>query len=143
MRWLLDHVPEVAHSASQEGCCVLGTVESWLVYKLTGGARGGVCISDVSNASRTCLMDLSSGQWHAPTCQALGVDPKLLPRIVSNSEVYGCVGVDCPLPATAPFASSRMGSGLDCEACLLGKLVEPHCPAVAQVGSQFRVKVKT
>jgi glycerol kinase len=87
LRWLLDHVPAVA-TAAAEGRALFGTVESWLIWNLSGGTAGGVHITDVSNASRTMLMELSSCSWHAPTCAAFRVPEAMLPRIVSNSQVY-------------------------------------------------------
>lgn len=90
MRWLLDNVPEVK-KAAEEDRCAFGTVESWLIYKLTGGQDGGVHITDVSNASRCMLMDLHTLAWDEDICRTLGVNPKMLPEIRSNAEVYGRV----------------------------------------------------
>eukprot|EP00241_Pyramimonas_parkeae_P002496 CAMPEP_0114234302 /NCGR_PEP_ID=MMETSP0058-20121206/5639_1 /TAXON_ID=36894 /ORGANISM="Pyramimonas parkeae, CCMP726" /LENGTH=524 /DNA_ID=CAMNT_0001345977 /DNA_START=65 /DNA_END=1639 /DNA_ORIENTATION=+ len=90
LRWLLKNVPEVK-SAADAGRAMFGTVDSWLIYNLTGGVKGGVHVTDVTNASRTMLMDLSSTAWHAPTVKALGVPMAMLPKIVSNAEVYGTV----------------------------------------------------
>ena len=87
LRWLLDNVPAVSEGAAA-GTALFGTIESWLIWNLSGGVEGGVHVSDVSNASRTMLMDLASCSWHAETCEALGIPLAMLPRIVSNSEVY-------------------------------------------------------
>ena len=87
LRWLLDNVPAVAEGAAA-GTALFGTVETWLIWNLSGGVEGGVHVSDVSNASRTMLMELASCSWHAPTCEALGIPLSMLPRIVSNAEVY-------------------------------------------------------
>lgn len=87
--WLKRHVPEVA-AAMADGSAMVGTIDSWLLYNLTGGAKaGGVHVTDVSNASRTMLMELKSGSWHAPTCEAFGIPLGCLPAIRSNAEVYG------------------------------------------------------
>lgn len=68
-----------------------GTIDSWLLYNLTGGVNGGVHVTDVSNASRTMLMDIKTRQWSDKSCQLLGVDQSVLPQIKSNAEVYGHV----------------------------------------------------
>jgi len=70
---------------------MFGTVESWLIYKLTGGADGGVHVTDVSNASRYMLMDLHKQAWDDETCATMGIPMDALPKIVSNSEEYGKV----------------------------------------------------
>jgi len=90
LRWLLDNVPQVK-SAADEGRALFGTVDTWLIYMLTGGAQGGAHVIDVTNASRTLLMDLKTRAWHEPTVQSLRIPPSLLPRIVSSAEVYGTV----------------------------------------------------
>ncbi len=81
MRWMLDHDGEVADAAGR-GALAFGTVESWLVWKLTGG---GAHISDASNASRTLLMALDGAEWDANLCALLGVPQDALPRIVDNA----------------------------------------------------------
>jgi glycerol kinase len=85
--WMLEHVPAVAEAVA-DGRAAFGTIDSWLIYNLTGG---GVHVTDVTNASRTGLMDLSTCTWHAPTAAALGVPLHVLPTIKSNAEVYGHV----------------------------------------------------
>jgi glycerol kinase len=93
MRWLIDNVPEVATAVS-DGRCVFGTIESWLIYNLTGGKEGGVLVTDVCNASRYMLMNINTQQWDEATCEAVGIPQTCLPTIVSNSEEYGkCVSV--------------------------------------------------
>lgn len=83
--WLLQHAPAVA-SAVAEGRACFGTVDSWLIYSLTGG---GAHVTDVTNASRTGLMNLRARAWDAAVCAALGVPLHVLPTIASNAEVYG------------------------------------------------------
>jgi glycerol kinase len=90
MAWMLDKVPEVK-AAADEGRCMFGTIECWLIYKLTGGADGGEHITDISNASRYMLMNLEKQAWDEETCKTLGIPMDTLPKIVSNSEVYGKV----------------------------------------------------
>src|SRR6187455_2922382 len=84
VRWLLDHVPGARQRAERGELC-FGTMDSWLVYKLTGGARH---IIDPSNASRTMLYNLR-GHWDDELLAILGVPRELLPEVRSSSEVYG------------------------------------------------------
>mmetsp|Transcript_99096 Transcript_99096/g.191437 ORF Transcript_99096/g.191437 Transcript_99096/m.191437 type:complete len:536 (+) Transcript_99096:35-1642(+) len=90
MAWMLANVPKVK-AAVEAGACVFGTIESWIIYNLTGGKDGGVCVTDVSNASRYMLMDIRKQAWDEATCKAVGVPISSLPKIVSNSEVHGQV----------------------------------------------------
>ncbi|MEX1280111.1 MAG: glycerol kinase GlpK [Acidimicrobiia bacterium] len=88
VRWLLDHDEVVARKAAA-GTLAVGTIDSWLVWNLTGGPDGGVHITDVTNASRTMLMDIRSHAWSPDLCEAIGVPIEALPEIRSSSEVYG------------------------------------------------------
>ncbi|MDO9396832.1 MAG: glycerol kinase GlpK, partial [Herbiconiux sp.] len=90
LRWLLDHVPDLQRRA-QAGEVAFGTVESWLIWNLTGGPRGGVHVTDVTNASRTLFMDLETLEWRDDILEAFGVPKSMLPEIKSSSEVYGTV----------------------------------------------------
>ncbi|MCI4591399.1 glycerol kinase [Sphingobium sp. BYY-5] len=82
MRWLIDHVPEVTAAGD---ALALGTIESWLVWKLTGGLH----ITDASNASRTQLMTLDEKGWDADLCALFGVPRATLPEIVDNAGDFG------------------------------------------------------
>jgi len=84
LRWLLDNVPHARERARRGELC-FGTVDSWLVWHLTGGLH----VTDVTNASRTQLMNLASLQWDEQMLQAFDIPPEVLPRIVSSSEIYG------------------------------------------------------
>lgn len=64
-------------------------MDTWLIYMLTGGSDGGAYVTDVSNASRTNLMDIRSRQWHPDTCAQFGLDVDMLPEIHSNAEIFG------------------------------------------------------
>mmetsp|Transcript_92703 Transcript_92703/g.202920 ORF Transcript_92703/g.202920 Transcript_92703/m.202920 type:complete len:522 (+) Transcript_92703:126-1691(+) len=90
MKWLVDNVPEVREAVEKKNC-MFGTVESWLIYNLTGGKDGGIHITDISNASRYMLLNLKTGKWDEEICQELGLHIDCLPSIRSNSEVYGKV----------------------------------------------------
>jgi glycerol kinase len=86
--WLLDHVAG-ARERAEGGELAVGTMDSWLLWKLTGGPDGGVHATDATNASRTLLMDLHTLAWHEPSLQLMGIPRALLPAIRSSSEVYG------------------------------------------------------
>ena len=81
MRWLLDNQPAVAEAAAS-GRLALGTVESWLVFRLTGGAH----VTDPSNASRTLLFPLEGKEWSADLCEMMGVPRAALPELVENAQ---------------------------------------------------------
>lgn len=85
LRWLLDHV-EGARERAQRGELAFGTVDSWLLWNLTGGA---LHMTDPSNASRTMLYNIHSGTWDDELLTALRVPRQILPEVRSSSEVYG------------------------------------------------------
>jgi glycerol kinase len=89
VRWILDHV-EGARQRAEAGELLCGTIDSWLLWNLTGGADdGGVHVTDVTNASRTLLMDLRTLAWDEQIAAEMGVPLAMLPEIRSSSEVYG------------------------------------------------------
>ena len=88
LRWLLDATPGLRERA-ERGEVLFGTIESWLVWKLTGGPDGGVHVTDVTNASRTMLMDLRTLDWDPVMLAAMDVPAAVLPEIRSSAEVYG------------------------------------------------------
>ncbi len=85
LKWLLDHIPE-ARARAARGELAFGTIDTWLVWKLTGGRCH---ITDVSNASRTLLYNLRTGRWDEELLRLLDVPRELLPEVRSSSEVYG------------------------------------------------------
>lgn len=90
LRWLKDHVPEVAQ-AIQNGSCMFGTIDSWLIYNLTGGVSGGLHMTDVTNASRTMLMNIQNCSWDDELLDFFGLPVSILPEIKSSSEVYAYI----------------------------------------------------
>ncbi len=86
--WILENVPG-ARERAEGGELAFGTVDSWLLWNLTGGAHGGVHATDVTNASRTMLMDLQTLDWHEPSLALMGIPRSMLPAIRSSSELYG------------------------------------------------------
>jgi glycerol kinase len=87
IRWLLDHVKGVRELA-EAGGVLFGNIDTFLLWHLTGGSDGGVHITDVTNASRTQLMNLETLAWDRGMLDAFGVPQAILPRICSSSEVY-------------------------------------------------------
>lgn len=85
--WILDHV-DGARAAADAGKLACGTVDSWLIYRLTGG---NVHVTDASNASRTLLMNIHTGDWDDELLAALNVPRTILPEVRSSSEMYGDV----------------------------------------------------
>ena len=86
--WMLDNV-EGLREAAEMGEALFGTVDSWIMWNLTGGVDGGLHITDVTNASRTMLMDLSTLDWDGELLNAMRIPRALLPEIRPSSEVYG------------------------------------------------------
>ncbi|MEA2442917.1 MAG: glycerol kinase [Thermoleophilales bacterium] len=86
--WLLDNV-EGARKRAENGELAFGTMDSWVLWNLTGGKSGGVHVTDVTNASRTLLMDLETLDWHDPALDLMGIPRSMLPEIRSSSETYG------------------------------------------------------
>jgi len=88
VRWILDNVPG-AREAAERGDAVFGNVDTFLVWHLTGGTNGGVHVTDVTNASRTMLMNLETLDWDDEIVEIMGIPRSMLPQIRSCSEVYG------------------------------------------------------
>ncbi len=90
IRWLLDHVPGIREQADA-GDVIFGNIDTFLTWHLTGGLDGGLHITDVTNASRTQLMDLDTLRWDRELLDVFRIPAAILPRICSSSEVYGTV----------------------------------------------------
>ncbi|KAG1141153.1 hypothetical protein G6F38_008620 [Rhizopus arrhizus] len=89
LRWLLDNIPIVSQAQQQNRLCV-GTVDAWLIYNLTGGIENnGAFVTDVTNASRTMLMNIKTLEWSQEAIKFFGFEKVYLPRLVSSSEIYG------------------------------------------------------
>jgi glycerol kinase len=88
IRWLLENVPG-ARQQAKSGDVLFGNIDTFLVWHLTGGTRGGLHVTDVTNASRTLLMNLRTLNWDLEILSAFGIPTAMLPRICSSSEVYG------------------------------------------------------
>jgi glycerol kinase len=88
IRWILEHV-KGAREQAEAGDVIFGNIDTFLIWKLTGGCLGGVHITDVSNASRTQLMNLETLSWDEEILNVFGIPEAMLPRIHSSSETYG------------------------------------------------------
>jgi glycerol kinase len=88
VRWLLDNV-DGARDKADAGDLMFGNMDTWCMWNLTGGVDGGLHITDVTNASRTMLMDLKTLSWDESIAETIGVPLSMLPEIRSSSEVYG------------------------------------------------------
>jgi glycerol kinase len=88
VRWLLDNV-DGAKEKAEAGDLVFGNMDTWCMWNLTGGVDGGLHITDVTNASRTMLMDLNTLAWDEEIAETIGVPMSMLPEIRPSSEVYG------------------------------------------------------
>ncbi|HWE13362.1 MAG TPA: glycerol kinase GlpK [Solirubrobacteraceae bacterium] len=88
IRWLLNNV-EGAQERAENGELAFGNMDTWVLWNLTGGTNGGVHATDVTNASRTMLMNLETLDWHEPSLELMGIPRSMLPEIRSSSETYG------------------------------------------------------
>ncbi|AXE37348.1 glycerol kinase GlpK [Acidipropionibacterium virtanenii] len=88
IKWILDNV-DGARERAEAGDLLFGTADSWVVWNLTGGVNGGVHVTDVTNASRTLLMDVRELTWREDICKDFGIPTSMLPEIKSSSEIYG------------------------------------------------------
>ncbi len=113
IRWLLDTIPGL-HTAAEAGDALFGTIDTFLIWRLTGGAAGGVHVTDVTNASRTMLMNLRTLDWDAAILAAMGIPRAMLPSIRPSSMVYGT--------ATGDLAGVPVAGDLgDQQAALVGQ----------------------
>src|SRR5690606_15385365 len=89
LKWLLDNV-EGLRADAEKGDALFGNIDTYLIWNLTGGAKGGgIHVTDVTNASRTQLMNLRTLQWDEGMLKAFDIPQAMLPAIKSSSEVYG------------------------------------------------------
>ncbi|MDP8957659.1 MAG: glycerol kinase GlpK [Actinomycetota bacterium] len=88
VQWILDNVDGVRQRA-ESGEVLFGNIDTWVIWNLTGGPRGGRHVTDVTNASRTLLMDLETLDWDDQIVSAMGIPRAMLPEIRSSAEVYG------------------------------------------------------
>ena len=147
LRWLLDHC-DGARAAAARGELAFGTVDSWLLWQLTGGADGGkdgaaVHATDVSNASRTMLLDVHRNQWDDELLALLDIPRELLPEVRPSSHLFGVTRADL-LGAELPIGgiAGDQQSALFGQACFAPGLVKntygTGCFMLMHTGTQFR-----
>lgn len=103
IKWILDNIPAARRDA-QKGEALFGTIDTWLIWWLTGGPQKGSHVTDVTNASRTLLMNLDSLSWDQDILDIMGIPPQMLPNISPscNPEFYGFSSPDGPFSASIP-----------------------------------------
>jgi glycerol kinase len=112
--WILENV-EGARQMAEAGGALFGTIDSWLTWNLTGGAQGGLHLTDVTNASRTMLIDLATCEWDADMLRMFNIPRACLPKIVASSAVYAEIN-------TATLRGTRLAGMLgDQQAALVGQ----------------------
>ncbi len=101
VKWLLDNVPGL-RAAAEGGDALFGNIDTWLIWNLTGGPKGGVHVTDVTNASRTMLMNLDTLRWNEDIAATMDIPLSMLPEIRSSAEVYGYTQTDGPFGERLP-----------------------------------------
>ncbi|MFF4906662.1 glycerol kinase GlpK [Streptomyces sp. NPDC001260] len=105
--WLLDNVPGL-RTRAENGEIAFGTMDSWLIWNLTGGTDGGQHVTDVTNAGRTMLMNLENLQWDPSILSAMNIPEAILPEIKSSAEVYGtAVGQLAGVPVASALGDQQ------------------------------------
>jgi len=130
IKWILDNVPE-ARASAERGQALFGTIETWIIWQLTGGTAGGAHVTDVSNASRTLLMDLETLAWDEDILKVMGIPRQMLPRIVPSIDknTWGHTLKEGPLGAAVPVC----GALGDQQAALVGQT----CFAVGEAKNTY------
>jgi glycerol kinase len=118
VKWMLDNVPAV-RAAADKGAALFGTIDTWVIWWLTGGPKGGVHVTDVTNASRTLLMDLKTLDWDETILRVMGIPRAMLPVIhpSSSPHPYGFTRADGPFGESLPV-TGNLG---DQQAALVGQ----------------------
>ena len=112
--WILENIPG-AREKAERGEALFGTIDSWLTWNLTGGIHGGVHVTDVTNASRTMLINLATCDWDEEMLQHFKIPKACLPKILPSSTVYGEI-------TTVPLAGAKLAGILgDQQAALVGQ----------------------
>jgi glycerol kinase len=119
LRWILDHVHGVRDAAAN-GDAIFGTIDSWLIWNLTGGPGGGLHVTDVTNASRTQLMNLRTLDWDDELLALFGIPRAMLPRIHSSSTLSG-------------YGATRATGAMGAEVPITGVLGDQHAAMMGQV----------
>ena len=114
LRWLLDNVPNLRRDA-EKGVALFGNMDTFLIWKLTGGPKGGLHITDVTNASRTQMMNIFAMHWDEHLLKRFEIPKQMLPKIMPSSKVYGTITAE-------PLRNIPLAGDLgDQQAALLGQ----------------------
>ncbi|MDD9303901.1 MAG: glycerol kinase GlpK [Desulfobacter sp.] len=118
IKWMLENVPAVKQAADKNQAC-FGTMDTWVVWNLTGGPKKGRYVTDVTNASRTLLMNLTTLEWDKDILKAMGISLGCLPNIIASSDAenFGRTDPEGPLGTDVPIA----GALGDQQAALFGQ----------------------
>jgi glycerol kinase len=118
VKWILDNV-EGVRAAAEKGEAVFGNIDTWVIWWLTGGPNGGAHVTDVSNASRTMLMNLETLDWDDEILSIMGIPRQMLPRVVPSSDpdIWGTTPADGPFGDSIPVC----GDLGDQQAALFGQ----------------------
>lgn len=118
LRWILDNVTD-ARTGAQKGDALFGTIETWIIWWLTGGPDGGAHVTDVTNASRTLLMNIERLSWDTEILKEIDIPESVLPKIVPSidSNTWGTTRADGPFSAEVPVC----GALGDQQAALVGQ----------------------
>ncbi len=135
LRWILDRIPEGQRRA-QQGDLLFGTIDSWLVWNLTGGA---VHITDYSNASRTMLFNIHTLKWDKEILTILGIPEAVLPKVMPSSQVYGETAAGLLGNARVPLG----GIAGDQQAALFGQACYDDCMAKNTYGTGSFILLNT
>jgi glycerol kinase len=138
LRWLLDHVSG-AHIAAAQGELAFGTIDSWLLWKLT---EGRVHATDVSNAARTMLFDVRHNRWDRELLKALHVPQSVLPRVEASSHVYGettLLGAPIPIAGLAGDQQAALFGQACFRAGLAKNTYGTGCFMLMHTGRRFEV----
>ena len=144
LAWLLDEIPDARARAAQ-GAALFGTIDSWIIWNLTGGPGGGRHLIDATNASRTQLMSLETLQWDQELLRIFDIPAACLPKICSSSEVYGeCVGALAGVPLAGALGDQH--AALLGQACVnVGDAKNTYgtgCFLLMNVGETPRISTK-
>jgi len=118
LQWILDNV-EGARAAAERGDALFGTVDSWIIWNLTGGTSGGLHVTDATNASRTQLMDLRTLDWDEELLALFRIPRRMLPRICTSSD-------------PSAFGTTRAAGPVGAEVPITGNLGDQHAAIVGQ-----------
>ncbi|MCX6086419.1 MAG: glycerol kinase GlpK, partial [Caldiserica bacterium] len=107
IKWILDNVPG-AREKAEKGELYFGNMDCWIIWNVTGGVNGGVHVTDVTNASRTMLMNLETLDWDEEILKLMGIPRSMLPDIKASSEVYGtAVGALAGIPVSGDLGDQQ------------------------------------